>query len=203
MIEAKVRKKVGASFSLDAELADGGFISLVGKNGSGKSSLLRAISGRLPLDEGFVRLDGEDVTKAPPEKRGVVMVTPSSSIPHLMVDDHLRWGARMRKVQVDPGRLNRVKTELGIDYSGRVRTLSLGMRERVALATSLLAAPRVILVDEAFSNLHERRDFISVYRRLTSDARIDVVYTTQEEADASLGDHVYSISEGKTKKRER
>ena len=80
-------------------------------------------------------------------------------------------------------------------------SLSLGMRERVSLATALLASPKAILVDEAFSNIHDREAFIAAYRRLASESAIDVIFTTQEESDGRLADHLYVITEGKTQRR--
>jgi molybdate/tungstate transport system ATP-binding protein len=200
VIEASVKKKLG-SFSLSAELKDGGFICLAGRNGSGKSCFLKAIAGHLPIDEGYVRVGGADVTHLPVELKGVVMVTPGSSIPHLTVESHLRWGAKLRKISLEEGRVSKVKADLGIDFDGRVRTLSLGMRERVSLATVLLASPKVILVDEAFSNLHEREQFMATYRKLAKEAGIDVIFSTQDESEAKLADHLYVIAEGRTQKR--
>lgn len=200
MIDARARKDLG-KFSLSAELHDGGFICLVGKNGSGKSTFLKAIAGQLRIDEGFVRLGGTDVTRLPTEKRRIVMVTPASSIAHLDVDAHLKLGAKLRKLPLDDARIVQVKTELGINFTGRARTLSLGMRERLSLATALLSSPKVILVDEAFANLHDRREFVSAYRRLAQEAGIDVVFTSQDESDASLAEHLYTIADGSTEKR--
>lgn len=200
MIEAHARRKLGA-FSLSADLSDGGFICLSGRNGSGKSCFFRAMAGQLPIDEGSVTVGGRDVSRLPVERRGVVLVTPASSIPHLSVDDHLLWGARLRGIPLDPERVSRVRTDLGIDFQGRVRLLSLGMRERVSLATTLLASPAVILVDEAFANLHQRDGFMATYRRLASEAGIDVVFSTQDEADGRLADHLYLMREGRTEKR--
>lgn len=199
MIEARISKRLG-SFQLEAEMKDEGFITVIGRNGAGKSTLLRCIAGQSRIDTGFVRLHGEDVTGAPRERRGMITVTPSSSIPHLDVESHLRWGAKLRRVALDEGRVSSVRRELGIDFSGRVRTLSLGMRERLALATSLLAAPRLILVDEAFANLHDREAFVASYRRLAREAGIDVISSTQLETDASLSDHSYRIVDGKTER---
>jgi molybdate/tungstate transport system ATP-binding protein len=200
VIEASVRRKLGG-FYLSADFTDGGFVCLTGKNGSGKTCFLKAIAGQLPIDQGYVKVGGRDITRLPVEKRGVVLVTPGSSIPHLGVDAHLRWGAGLRKIPVDEGRLSQVKADLGIDFGGRVRVLSLGMRERVSLATALLASPRAILVDEAFSNIHDRQVFIAAYRRLASAAGIDVIFSTQEESDASLADHLYVITDGKIERR--
>lgn len=79
--------------------------------------------------------------------------------------------------------------------------LSLGMRERVSLATALLSSPAAILVDEAFSNLHGREEFVSSYRGLASGARIDVVFSTQDESDGKLAEHLYVLDEGRAAKR--
>ena len=139
MIEARVRARLGA-FQLSAELRCRGTTCVVGRNGSGKTSLFRALAGFLPV-EGVVRIDGADVTRLPVERRGVVMVTPSSCFPHLDVDSHLRGGARLRGLSPSAESLSTAKSELGIDFRGPVRSLSLGMRGRVSLATALFASP--------------------------------------------------------------
>jgi molybdate/tungstate transport system ATP-binding protein len=195
LIEAKVRKQLG-EFLLSAELEDSGFICLAGRNGSGKTSLLGSIAGLLQPDEGRVRINGVDVTRFPVEKRGVIMVTPNSFFPHLDVDSHLIWGAKLRGIKPDGERLSKVKDDLGIDFKGPGKRLSAGMRQRVAFATALLASPKVILVDEAFSNLHDRRDFISSYRKLVIGEGIDLIFSSQDESDGRLADHLYVMSNG-------
>ena len=186
---------------LSAELEDCGFICLAGRNGSGKTSLLRAIAGLLQVDDGSIRIGGADVTRLPVEKRGVIMVTPNSFLPHLDVDSHITWGARLRRMEPGGEKVSKVKGELGIDFGGSVRSLSLGMRARVALATALLASPKVILVDEAFSNLHQRDDFMASYRKLVSDWGIDLIFSTQDDADGRLAEHLYVMSNGTTKRQ--
>jgi molybdate/tungstate transport system ATP-binding protein len=195
LIDAKVRARLG-QFLLDAELQDGGIICLAGRNGSGKTSLLRAIAGFLRVDEGYVKIGGVDVTRLAVEKRGVVMVTPGSFFPHLDVDSHIRWGARLRGRRLGKEEVLKVKSELGIDYGGRVRDLSLGMKERVSLATALLAAPKVILVDEVFSTLHEREDFIGSYGTLVKQRGMDLLFSSQDEADGRLAEHLYLMKNG-------
>ncbi len=197
MIEVKVRKQLG-EFLLSADLEGRGFICLAGRNGSGKTSLLKAMGGLLEVDDGYVRLDGVDVTRSPIEKRSVVMVTPNSFLPHLDVDSHVTWGARLRKIKLEKEKVSKVKNELGIDFKGSVRRLSTGMRVRLALATALLASPRVILVDEAFSNLHDKQGFVSTYRKLVGDEGMDLVFSTPEEADGRLADKLYVLSNGMT-----
>ncbi|HUK75850.1 MAG TPA: ATP-binding cassette domain-containing protein, partial [Nitrososphaerales archaeon] len=129
MIEAVVQKRYG-EFLLDAALGDGGFICVAGRNGSGKTTLFRIIAGLTKPDAGRVKVNGRDVTGTPLERRGVVMVTPESCIPSLLEDEHLRWGAKLKGVEVGEERLRAVKEAMGIDFRGKVGKLSLGMRER-------------------------------------------------------------------------
>ena len=195
MIEANVRTLLG-KFQLDAELNASGVTCLMGRNGSGKTTLLRAIAGFLRVEEGFVKIGGVDVTRFPIESRGVVMVTPSSCFPHMNVDPHLIWGARLRKTSPSSEEVSRVKSELGIDYGGPVRNLSLGMRERVALATALLASPKAILVDDVFTSLHQREEVIASYSRLVTERGIDLIFSCQDETDGWLAAQMYRMDNG-------
>ncbi len=195
MIDVSVKKAFGA-FNLKAEVHDQGFICLSGKNGSGKSTLLKVIAGQLKPDDGFVRLNSIEVTPKPIEERRIVLVTPDSYIPHLTVDAHLRWGMRARKVLHPEDFISEVREALRITYDGRVDSLSLGMRERVSLATALLSAPNVLLVDEAFSNLDDRDGFIQTYRRLCARGKADVIFTTQRKDEADGADHHYQMEDG-------
>jgi len=200
MIEASVKKKLG-TFSLDASMSEGGFICLAGRNGAGKTTFLRIVAGLATADSGQVKINGNDVTRLSVERRGVVLVTPGSAIPSMEVDRHLLWGAKLNGTDAGEQRVKKVKQELGIDFQGRVGKLSLGMRERVSLGTALLSSPSAILVDEAFSNLHERKEFVSSYRRLAAEAAVDVLFSTQDERDGELAEHLYVIDEGRATRR--
>lgn len=197
MIEADVRKRLGA-FSLDAGLIDERFICLTGKNGSGKTTLLNLIGGILTPDEGHVTLNSKDITGLPIEQRQVSLITPESCIPHLDVDQHLVWGATRRGLNIEHDYLTEVKTCLGVTFDGKVRKLSLGMRERVSLATSLISKPQLILVDEAFSNIDNHRDFVDSFRDLTAKGKVDVIFTTQYPEDSTQSDHHYQLELGKS-----
>jgi molybdate/tungstate transport system ATP-binding protein len=195
MIEAKFSIARGV-FTIRGEIHDAGLIFLTGPNGSGKSTVLNVIAGNLKPDSGYIRLGSVDITSLPQEKRGVVLVTPDSFIPHLNVDSHIRWGAALKKHRLSESAVKEVKEILGIDYNGRVGKLSLGMRERVALATAILSIPKAILVDEVFSSIDHREEFIVAFKDLCAASQIDVMHTTQEGSDAQIADHHYEISNG-------
>ncbi|HMD14990.1 MAG TPA: ATP-binding cassette domain-containing protein, partial [Bacteroidota bacterium] len=167
---------------------------------SGKSTFLNIVAGILSPDSGFVKLFGRDVTNLAQEKREIVLVTPDSYIPHLTVEKHLRWGARVKNLEIDPAAVSNVRSALGISYEGKLAQLSLGMRERVALGTALLSSPRLILIDETFSNIDNREQFISEFRKLSSEAKIHVIFTTQFEDDSKVSDHSYLMNAGKLAK---
>jgi len=199
MIDALVKKRVG-QFSLDAELSGEGFICLAGRNGAGKTTLLKAMAGLSRFGEGHLMVDGRDVSSLPAELRKIVMVTPTSSIPHLDVNSHIMWGAKLNGKEPPKDRVDEVKSRLGINFGGKVRQLSLGMVERVNLATALLSSARVILVDEAFSNLHEKEAFMGSYRELAKNGGADVVFSSQAESDGRFADHLFVIENGRTQR---
>ena len=199
LIETNVKKRFG-DFVLDASLSDEKFICITGKNGSGKTTLLKIIAGFLEPDQGEVKLNSKPITKLPPEKRSVVLVTPDSYIPHLSVETHLRWGAKVKGLSLDKEHVNKVRKDLGVAYDGKLAALSLGMRERVALATALLSHPALILVDEAFSNIDSHSDFVSSFRELSNTQGTDTIFTTQLVEDPSLSDHHYNLEFGKISK---
>jgi molybdate/tungstate transport system ATP-binding protein len=202
MIEMKVRVQVG-EFRLYTELQGGGMICLAGKNGTGKTTTLRAIAGFLPIAEGFVRVGGTDITESPVEERDVVLVTPTTCFPHLGVDSHIMWGATLKGLRPRKEYVLRVKSELGINYEGTVGSLSRGMRQRVALATALLSSPRAILVDEAFLGLNDREAFVSIYGKLAKQAGVDVIFSSQDEADGKLADYLYVLNNGLSTPKQR
>ena len=148
-----------AGLSLAVE--PGEFFALLGPSGSGKSSLLRVLAGFVAPDAGSVLIDGEDVTAKAPHQRQVGMVFQSYALwPHLDVWDNVAFGLVERRVPAAERR-ERVAAMLrrvGLEGFERRRpaTLSGGQQQRVALARTLVVEPRVLLLDEPFSNLDKQ-----------------------------------------------
>ncbi|WBB61812.1 ABC transporter ATP-binding protein [Streptomyces sp. WMMC500] len=177
---------------LDLAVADGRLLALLGPSGCGKTTTVQVISGLLPPDHGTVHVDGRDVTRTPPERRGAAVVFQQPMLlPHRTALDNVALPARLRGQRRGAARtaareeLARVGlTELADRYP---RQLSGGQAQRVALARALAARPRVLLLDEPFSALdtglrHDMRDLLtSVQRQL----RLTTVLVTHDRSEAA------------------
>jgi len=199
MLEAKVRKKF-QNFTLDSEIKDGSrVIAIFGKNGSGKSTFLKIIAGFLEPDNGYVKVDGKDITQYPPWKRKMVLVTPESFLPNTRVKNHLLWGIKDKKKLEEALEDERIKFLLSFNdhvYKQKTKELSLGMRQRLSLVTAILSDPRYILVDEAFSNINNKRDFIQEYFQLARERNINIVFVSQDLSDADFAERSYKMENG-------
>lgn len=196
MIEAEVEKHY-PSFTLNSKFKDEGVISIIGKNGSGKTTFLKIIAGITKPDRGYVKIDGIDITNLPLNKRNVILVNQETYIPNLKIRKHLIWGTKLRKIKIDEKEVEEISKILGIpNEDKKVGELSLGNKERVALATALLARPKLILVDEAFSNINNKREFIKNYISLVRDFKIELIYVTQDIEDAKLSEKIYRMDNG-------
>lgn len=139
-------------------VARGERLALLGPSGSGKTSLLRAIAGLHEVTEGAIVVDGRDVTRELPERRGTVYMHQSPSLfAHLTVIDNVGFPLEVRGTRRAHARdqaaalLDRVR--LGALALRAPHTLSGGQRHRVALARALAANPAVLLLDEPFASL--------------------------------------------------
>jgi len=187
MIEIDVRLARG-DFALECALrSDTGALGLFGRSGSGKSTVIGLIAGLLRPDAGHVRVDGEtlvDVGRGvfvPPHRRRVGVVFQDALLfPHLSVRSNLRYGRRFaRGVPVDE---DAVIAMLGIGHllERRPAGLSGGERQRVAIGRALLAAPRLLLLDEPLAALDaERRlEILPYVERLRDELRRPLVHVS-------------------------
>lgn len=146
----------GVSFTLEP----GQIGCLLGASGSGKTTILRAVAGFEPIQQGTITIDGEVMTSAdqqvPPENRHVGMMFQDYALfPHLDVKSNVGFGLRRLKPQMRHERVAFLLDLVGLsDLSDRYpHELSGGQQQRVALARSLAPDPDILLLDEPFSNL--------------------------------------------------
>ena len=161
---------------------------VLGPAGSGKTTLLEAIAGVRNATGGRVVLRGEDVSRLPPERRGVSIVYQHGYLfPHLTVEENIAYGAR------DAFAARDMSARLGADaLTGRaVSSLSGGERQIVALARALAPCPDILLLDEPFAALDPRRRarVRAELRRVQRENGITVLHVTHDFIEAgTLGD---------------
>ena len=147
---------VAALGPIDLRVREGEFIAVVGPSGCGKSTLLRLAAGLELPTEGAVYYRGSRVG-APDRRRGVVFQT-YNAFPWLTVRDNIAFGLRDEEDGANDAKVEKwlrfmELTEFGSAYP---KTLSGGMRQRVALARTLIVEPELLLLDEPFGALDER-----------------------------------------------
>jgi branched-chain amino acid transport system ATP-binding protein len=145
---------------VDLSLAEGEAVALLGPNGSGKSTCLNAISGFVPIDGGEVAFGGVRISGWPMHRvvrQGLVQVSQSRDLfPDLTVEDNLRLGGHTRSAQEVDGRLAEIHAlfpKLRERGAQRVRSLSGGEQQMVALGRALMSRPRLLLLDEPSGGL--------------------------------------------------
>ena len=179
----------------------GELVAVLGASGSGKSTLLRAIAGLEEIHGGQVLIDGEDVSRLAPAKRGVAMVFQSFALfPHMTVERNIAFGLRARGASTEAVRSTAEALGLGDKLDRRPGELSGGERQRVALARALAARPRVLLLDEPLSNLDAqlRVSTRGEIRRVQERTGVTTLHVTHDQIEAlALGHRVAVLRDGR------
>ena len=149
----------------------GEIVALLGPNGAGKSTLVKAIAGLVPVTAGRVHFCGREITPLPAHRRvrvGLTYVPQSRNVfARLTVAENLELGA-LHAAEDAPGRREAVLAlfpDLGDKFAARAGTLSGGQRQMLAIGRALMAAPRLLIVDEPSAGLAPRVAG-SVFRQL-------------------------------------
>ena len=191
----------GVSF----DVRSGELVALLGASGSGKTTTLRMVAGYETPDQGHVVLDGVDITRLPPARRGFGMVFQHYALfPHMSVVENVAFGLEARGVPARE-RLRRAEQVLdGVGLGGkggrRVQQLSGGEQQRVALARAVVIEPSVLLLDEPLSNLDPslrqstRDELRAMLRRVGAPA----LFVTHDQEDAfAVADRIVLLDRGR------
>ena len=158
--DLSIRLGAFALTGLSLQVGQGEYAVLMGRTGSGKTTLLEAIAGLKPVQQGAIRLLGDDVTRLRPAERGVGYVPQDLALfPTLTVREHLAFALTVRRW---PGaaiaaRVAEMSALLALDHllERLPAGLSGGESQRVALGRALAFRPRILLLDEPLSALDE------------------------------------------------
>ena len=199
-----VSKRFGdvvAVHRISLSIASGELVALLGPSGCGKTTTLRIVAGFEATDTGRVLIGEEDVTRLPPDRRGLGMVFQNYGLfPHLTVGQNVAFGLKMRKVPGAEVR-SRVADMLGVvrlaGYENRqVNQLSGGQQQRVAVARALIHRPAVVFADEPTGNLDSASsdEVLKLLRQAVDDFGHTVVMVTHDAHAASVAKRTVTVS---------
>ncbi|MBZ4687562.1 MAG: iron(III) transport system ATP-binding protein [Clostridia bacterium] len=198
------KEKILKDFTIEIE--KGEIISILGESGSGKSTVLRLISGLEVPSSGLIRINDRVIvdnnTFVLPEKRGIGMVFQDYALfPHLTAAQNIKFGLKKLTKKDKNKRLQEVLNLVNLeDFKDRYPyELSGGQQQRVALARALAPSPSLLLLDEPFSNLDAdlqckiREDL----RKIIKQTGITSIFVTHDREDSkAIADRVVILKEG-------
>jgi spermidine/putrescine transport system ATP-binding protein len=203
-----VTKRFGALHAVnDVSLSvkRGEFFSLLGPSGCGKTTLLRILAGFEKPDTGSVILDGQDITRLPPNRRRVHTVFQNYALfPHMTVWDNIAFSLRLQRcASADIKR--RVEQMLEMirmtEHAHKFPAMiSGGQKQRVAIARALIDRPQVLLLDEPLAalDLKLRQHMLLELDTIHDQVGITFIYITHDQGEAmSLSDRIAVMNKGR------
>ncbi|WP_417869099.1 ABC transporter ATP-binding protein [Vibrio furnissii] len=191
--------------SIQFDIQQGEFITLLGPSGCGKSTLLRSLAGLNPVDSGSIFVGGEEITHAAPQKRGIGMVFQSYALfPNMTVAGNIGFGLKMQGC--DKATMAREVAQVIelVALQGKEECyphqLSGGQRQRVALARALVVKPRILLLDEPLSALDAkiRKHLRQQIRDIQKELNLTTIFVTHDQEEAmTMSDRIFLMHQGK------
>ncbi len=196
--------------SINLEVYQGEFLTIVGPSGCGKSTLLKSIAGLENPDTGEIILDNRVIFSAadkvdiPPEKREVALVFQNYALwPHFNIYKNIAYPLIIRKISktiIKEEVIKHLKLVRLADKGKRYpHELSGGEQQRVALARALIMSPKLLLLDEPLSNLDAKlREIMQAeLKRIHATLGLTIIHVTHDQAEAmELADRMVVINEG-------
>ena len=202
------RTHIQALSKIDLELEAGQFIAVMGKSGSGKSSLLQLIAGLDWPSDGKILWDGQDISKFDQARlanwrgthTGFVFQT-FNLIPSLNVRENVELPLLLAGINAKQRKLRALelieRVELGHRVEQKPPTLSGGEKQRVALARALAPDPELILADEPTGNLDETsgREILKLLTEFHSMGK-SIILATHDRSAAALAERTFELKDG-------
>ncbi|MDF2557503.1 MAG: fbpC [Bacillales bacterium] len=195
---------------LNLTISSGDSFSILGESGSGKTSILKMITGEFTPTSGNIFFGLQRMNELPMEKRDSVLVSPEDSLfPHMTVYENLTFAPRMRGMK--KAKIHEKAIQL-LDFVGMQgfearypSSLSSGQKQRIAIARGLMVEPNVLLLDEAFSNLdrHKKKEMHDLVHTLRKHLCFTLIVVTHDLEEAiRLGDNIGILNDGQLLKGE-
>jgi ABC-type sugar transport system ATPase subunit len=187
---------------LNLEVNDAQILVVLGRNGSGKTTLLNLIAGILQTDEGKIFLDKNLLNGISLEKRKIGYVFQRLYLfPHMDVFSNITFGLQRRKNSEFVIKTNEIILMLGIEklLARKIQSLSGGEQQKVAVARTLLTEPRLLLMDEPFSNIDvtSKYTLIQEIKTIVHDLKIPTIYVTHYANEAfNMADKIMILHNG-------
>ncbi|MFC4214386.1 ATP-binding cassette domain-containing protein [Pseudophaeobacter arcticus] len=189
----------------DLEINKGVKLAIIGPSGAGKSTLIEAIAGFLPLHEGRILWQGEDLKDLPPGQRPVAMLFQDGNLfPHLTVAQNAGLGLRpnLRLSSAEHGQVQNALSRVGLrDLAARKpAALSGGQQSRVALARVLLQRRDILLLDEPFAALGPalKDEMLDLVAEIADETGSTVLMVSHDPKDARrIAEQVVLVAEGR------
>ena len=190
--------------NFNATIEYGELIALLGPSGCGKSTMLNMLSGILPVTEGKIYFDNDDVTDIGAEKRGVGLVFQNYALyPHMTVLENIAFPLEIKKVKKAEREAKAIEmaklVHVDMLLNRKPKELSGGQQQRVAIARALIKNPRVLLLDEPLSNLDARLriEMREEIRRIQQETKITTIFVTHDQEEAmSISDKIVLMKDG-------
>ena len=190
---------------LDLTVERGEFMALLGPSGCGKTTTLQTIAGFVAPDRGAITLEGQDLVRVKPNRRGLGLVFQSYALfPHMTAAGNVAFGLEMQRVAraERDARVAEMLALVGLaGFAARFpRQLSGGQQQRVALARALAIRPRVLLLDEPLSNLDAklREEMQIELRQILRSLGTTTILVTHDQAEAmALSDRISVMNAGR------
>lgn len=185
-------------------VAEGETVCLLGASGSGKSTILKMISGLDFPESGYIHFNGIDLAQTPPHLRDFGLVFQDYGLfPHLNVFDNVAFGLKIRNLPTDKIHLRVAALLEQVNLAGfenrKVTDLSGGEQQRVALARALAPSPRLLMFDEPLGALDRalKEDLLNELRGILHKTKIPAVYVTHDQEEAfAIADRILVLHDG-------
>lgn len=190
--------------NISFDIKEGELICILGPSGCGKTTLLNIIGGFVSDFSGDVLLSDENINNIPPEKREIATVFQSYGLfTHKNVIDNVSYGLKLLKIDkhMRKKRARDMLEKVGLAgyEKKKIKELSGGEQQRVAIARSMVLNPKLLLLDEPLSNLdvHLRDVMRKEIKRIQKQFGVTMIIVTHDQEDAfKLADRVIVINEG-------